>query len=141
MPIKIESVDEDSPSKEETVFKRRNYPRIDKNYRIAYRLIDAEQFENIPVSSYAVNISGGGLCFTATEPFAKGAMIALDIAAADAHPSVLALAQVKWCKDRGDHFDIGAEFWWIGWRDNQVQHSMADFLSKQTTGEQLALTS
>jgi hypothetical protein len=41
MPIKTESGNEDSPGKEETVFKRRKYPRIDKDYRIAYRLIDA----------------------------------------------------------------------------------------------------
>ena len=123
------------------MFKRRKYPRIDQDYRIAYRLINAEQFESAPVSSFAVNISGGGLCFTAHEPFAKGAMLALDITGNDVHPSLLALAQVRWCKDRGDHFDIGAEFWWIGWRDSHVQHSMADFLSKQATGESLALTS
>lgn len=123
------------------MFKRRTYPRIDKDCRIAYKLIDSDQFGGAPINSFAVNISGGGLCFTTREPFAKGAMVALDIATTDAPSSILALAQVKWCKDRGDHFDIGAEFWWIGWRDSHVQHSMADFLSKHTAAEQPALTS
>jgi hypothetical protein len=117
------------------LFKRRKYPRIDKEYSIAYRLIDAEQFERQSVSSCAVNISGGGACFTASEALAKGSMVALDINADDLQSSILALAQVKWCKNRGDHYDVGAEFWWIGWRDSHVQHSMADFLAIQTTGD------
>jgi c-di-GMP-binding flagellar brake protein YcgR len=132
LPIKIESANYDSTRKEGALFKRRKYPRIDKEYAIAYRVIDAKQFERQAVSGGAINISGGGACFTAKEALEKGAMIALDINAHDLQSSILALAQVKWCKDQGDHYDVGAEFWWIGWRDSQVQHSMADFISMQT---------
>jgi hypothetical protein len=102
-------------------------------------MVDQEQFDRNPVSSLAVNISGGGLCFTTEEPLDKGSMVALDIDADDLHSSILALAKIKWCKPlSGTTYEIGAEFWWIGWRDNDAQHTVADFISTNTAAKRIS---
>lgn len=121
------------------MFKRRKFPRVSKEYRVSYSMVDQEQFDRNPVSSLAVNISGGGLCFTTKDPLDKGSMIALDIDADDLHSSILALAKIKWCKPlSGDTYEIGAEFWWIGWRDNDAQNTVADFISTSTAAKRLS---
>lgn len=117
------------------MFQSRKFPRVSKEYRVSYSLVDQEQFDRNPVSSLAVNISGGGICFTAEEPLAKGSMVALDIDADDLHSSILALAKVKWCKANGTSYEVGAEFWWIGWRDNEAQTTVADFISTSTAAK------
>lgn len=121
------------------MFKRRKFPRVSKEYSVSYSMVDQEQFDRNPVSSLAVNISGGGLCFTTEEPLDKGSMVALDIDADDLHSSILALAKVKWCKPlSGTAYEIGAEFWWIGWRDNDAQHTVADFISTNTAAKRIS---
>ena len=122
------------------MLKNRQFPRVSKDYSVSYSLVDQEQFDRNPVSSLAVNISGGGICFSAQEHLAKGSMVALDIDADDLHSSILALAKVKWCKNRGDDYEIGAEFWWIGWRDNEAQSSVADFINANTAAERITST-
>jgi hypothetical protein len=115
------------------VFQRRKFPRIAKNYQISYTPIDKDQFENNPISSLAVNISGGGLCFEASEAVEPDTVLTLEITSGTFHSPILALARVAWCKPRGEVYEIGAEFWWIGWRDNQVQSTIADFIASNTT--------
>ncbi len=122
------------------MFKRRKFPRVSKDYRISYSLVDQEQFDRNPVSSLAVNISGGGLCFTTDEPLEKGSMVAFDIDADDLHSSILALAKIKWSKREGDVYEIGAEFWWIGWRDNDAQNTVADFITTSTAAQRIGIT-
>jgi hypothetical protein len=110
---------------------------VGKNYNISYTLIDKEQFQSNPLSSLAVNISGGGLCFEASEALEKEALIALEINSDDFRSAILALARVAWCKQKGDIYEVGAEFWWIGWRDNQAQATMADFIASKTAAQQI----
>ncbi len=114
------------------MFQRRKFPRVSKHYQVSYTPVDADQFQSNPVSSLAVNISGGGLCFEADEALQKDAMIALEINSDDFRSAILALARVAWCKPKGEAYEVGAEFWWIGWRDNQAQSSIADFIAAQT---------
>jgi hypothetical protein len=120
------------------VFKRRQFPRVSKEYRISYSHIDQEQFDHSPVNSLAVNISGGGICFNASEPLAKGSMVALDIQADDLRSSILALAKIKWCKAQRDQYEVGAEFWWIGWRDSEAQNAVADFITTNSAARRLS---
>lgn len=124
-------------NKERAVFKRRQFPRVSKEYRVSYSLVDQEQFDCRPFNSLAVNISGGGICFTVAEPLAKGSMVALDIDADDLQSSILALAKIRWCKAQGKAYEVGADFWWIGWRDNDAQHTVADFITAKTAAQRL----
>jgi hypothetical protein len=114
------------------VFQRRKFPRVGKNYHVSYTTIDREQFTQNPVHSLAVNISGGGLCFEAKEALEKDSLVALEIHADDFRSAILALACVAWCKQKGEAYEVGAEFWWIGWRDNEAQTTMANFIATTT---------
>ena len=115
------------------MFGRRKFPRINKNYNVSYKSIEKGQFEDNPISSLAVNISGGGICFEANEKLAKGSVVALEINANNLESSILGLARVAWCKPRGDRYEVGAEFWWVGWRDNETQNHIADYIATKTT--------
>ena len=76
-----------SGMKEILVFHRRKFPRIGKNYQLSYTIIDKAQFEENPLSSLVVNISGGGLCFEASSDLAKDTIVALEINSDDSHLS------------------------------------------------------
>jgi hypothetical protein len=115
------------------MFWRRRFPRLRKDFQIAYRMVDQEKFNNDPISSLALNISGGGVCFEAVDNLQKGAVVALDIRSDDFSAPVLALAKVVWCKPHGAMYQVGAEFWWVGWGDDQAQATIANYVAAQTT--------
>jgi c-di-GMP-binding flagellar brake protein YcgR len=119
------------------VFQRRKFPRIGKHCHLSYTTVDKTQLENNPLSSLVINISGGGLCFEAGEDLAKDTIVALEITSDDSHPAILALARVVWCKSKGDRHEVGAEFWWIGWRDNTAQTTIADFIAARTAHQKV----
>jgi hypothetical protein len=47
---------------------------------------------------------------------------------------IIAMAKAVWCKKRrmDDMFDLGCEFYWVGWKDDSAQKSLADFIKDQT---------
>ena len=115
------------------MFWRRRFPRLRKDFQITYRMVDQDKLDHDPVKSLAVNISGGGVCFEATDNLQKGALVALDIRSDDFNAPVLALAKVVWCKPHGARYEVGAEFWWVGWGDDQAQATIANYVAAQTT--------
>jgi Tfp pilus assembly protein PilZ len=86
-----------------------------------------------------LNISGGGVCFEATENLQKGDLVALEIRSDDFNAPILALTKVVWCKPKGEVHKVGAEFWWIGWGDNQAQRTIANYVAAQTTSAIVSL--
>ena len=112
---------------------RRRFPRLSKDFQVTYRMVEQEKFDNDPIKSLALNISGGGLCFEAAANLQKGALVALDIRSDDFNSPILALAKVVWCKPHGAKYQVGAEFWWVGWGDDQAQTTIANYVAAQTT--------
>ena len=121
------------------MFWRRRFPRLRKDFQITYRMVDQEKFDHDPIKSLALNISGGGVCFEATENFQKGALVALDIRSDDFNAPILALAKVVWCKPHRAGYQVGAEFWWVGWGDDQAQTTIANYVTAQTTATSLSM--
>jgi len=112
---------------------RRKFPRLDEKWDVDYRTITSEEFREDPISVLTVNISGGGICFEADEEIAKGTMLALELNS-EAFPSpIIALAKAAWCKRerKKEIYEVGAEFWWIGWKDSDAQNTVAEYISKQ----------
>ena len=70
------------------MFWRRRFPRLRKDFQIMYRMVDQEKFDYDPIKSLALNISGGGVCFEATNNFQKGALVALDIRSVGSSPAI-----------------------------------------------------
>ena len=121
----------------------RRFPRLRKEFQIAYKLLDQEKFYNDPISTLALNISGGGICFETTDRLEKGALVSLDIRSDDFTMPILALVKVVWCRRsdtigtpcarQGDRYKVGAEFWWVGWADNHAQAAIANFVTTHLT--------
>lgn len=114
------------------MFRHRKFPRLSKDFHVTYRLINKEKFANDPISSLALNISGGGLCFESAEPLQRDALVALSIHSEDFRVPILALVKIAWCKAKGKSYNVGAEFWWVGWHDHEAQNAIANYVAGQT---------
>ena len=84
------------------------------------------------LSSFALNISAGGICFETKESLPPDTLVALSLQANDLLKPLLALAKVVWCnKQKGAIYTIGAEFWWVGWHDPFIQKNITDYVTSQ----------
>lgn len=63
------------------------------------------------------DVSRGGLCFSADCPLRKGAPIHIEIPMEES--SYGADGMVAWCREEGDHFEVGVKF-----RDNSTSYNV-----------------
>ena len=116
------------------MLKKRKFPRIDPNWQLKYRTLEKHVDQNSPLSSLAINVSGGGVCFTSKSEVPAETMLALEIESPDLEMPIIAMAKAVWCKKRrmDAMFDVGCEFYWVGWKDDSAQKSLADYIKTQT---------
>ncbi len=117
-----------------TTIKRRAFPRVSGSCPVQYRPLkgDPGVALNGPSDAVMNNISGGGISFTAPEPVAEGQMLALQVDLPGFPAGVISMGKVVWCQPSDDEpgrFDLGVEFWWVGWKDHDVQKQINDFIS------------
>lgn len=112
---------------------KRKFPRLGKIWDLDYRIISSEEFKGNPLKGLTVNISGGGICFEANNDIPKGTMLALELKSTIFPSSIIALGKAIWCHKEGekDKYEVGAEFWWTGWKDNEAQKAVAEYIGKQ----------
>jgi len=115
------------------MFDKRKFPRLGEIWELDYRTITSKEFKVNPLSSFTVNISGGGIRFEADEEIPKGTMLALELKSTIFPSSIIGLGKTIWCKmgRKEDKYDVGVEFWWTGWRDNNTQKAVAEYISKK----------
>jgi len=116
------------------MLKKRKFPRIDPNWQLKYRTLEKHVDQNSPLSSLAINVSGGGVCFTTKSEVPAETMLALEIESPDLEMPIIAMAKAVWSKKRhmDNMYDLGCEFYWVGWKDDSAQKSLADFIKDQT---------
>jgi len=116
---------------------RRKFPRLDEKWRITYRLLEREEFFNGSIRQLTVNVSVGGLRFETEQEIAPETMLALEIQSDMFQSAILAISKVIWCKKAEVGYEIGAEFWWIGWHKNDAQNAVANYIASalKTRGE------
>lgn len=114
---------------------KRKFPRVGKIWDLDYRVIGPEEFESNALPSLTVNISGGGLCFETNQEIPEGTMLALELKSTVFPSPIIALAKAVWCRKtiQEEKYDVGAEFWWTGWKDNDAQKAVLDYVSKKIT--------
>jgi len=114
------------------MFEKRKFPRLGESWDIDYQIIRSMEIKNNTIDGLTVNISGGGICFQANEEIPKGTMLAIELKSAEFNSSIMALAKTVWCKEKDINvYDVGAEFWWTGWKSNNSQKAMLNYVSKQ----------
>lgn len=117
-----------------TMLKKRKFPRIGENWQLKFRVIEKQVMQGSPLDSMALNVSGGGVCFSSRQEVKPGSMLALEIQTPGFDMPMIAMAKAVWCKKHrlDDVFELGCEFWWVGWKDNTAQEALADYIKKQT---------
>lgn len=116
------------------MLKKRKFPRIGENWLLKFRVIEKQVMQGSPLDSMALNVSGGGVCFSSQQEVKPGSLLALEIQAPGFDMPMIAMAKAVWCKKRRleNAFELGCEFWWVGWKDNTAQEALADYIKKQT---------
>jgi c-di-GMP-binding flagellar brake protein YcgR len=116
------------------MMKRRKFPRVDQSWRLKYRALDKQVDRESPLSSLAVNVSSGGICFTTAEAVPINSMLAIEVESPELRMPIIAMARTVWCRRRlGDGmYDLGCEFYWVGWKEDSAQKALADYLKSQT---------
>jgi hypothetical protein len=109
---------------------RRRFPRLRSAVQIRYREVHGDAFPGEQSEGLTVNISGGGVCFSASQPIEPGRIIAVEMNLPDFEAPVVTLGRAAWCEEAGDAYEIGVEFWWIGWGDPEVQRSIGDYIRR-----------
>ena len=120
------------------MLKKRKFPRIHQNWQLKYRKLEKHVDANSPLSGLAINLSGGGVCFTTRDEIAPESLLALEIESPELQMPIIAMARAVWCKRRhfDEMFDLGCEFYWVGWKDDSAQQSLADYIKTQTADYQ-----
>ena len=114
---------------------KRKFPRLGKVWNLDYRKISSEEFKEELLRSITVNISGGGICFEAEEEIAEGTILALELQSTVFPSPIIAVGMATWCQKQKnkDKYEVGVEFWWMGWQDLDAQQALAEYISKQTS--------
>lgn len=109
---------------------KRKFPRLADNCLLKYQIVDHDSFRKNQLDAEIVNLSGGGIQFTTRWQLPPKTLLAIEMQAPAFDMPVVAIANTIWCAKRSndDAFDVGCEFWWLGWKDNEIQKSLADYI-------------
>ncbi len=107
---------------------RRRFPRLSESCLIRVRPLTGFTLPGEGVEAMTVNISGGGLCYHSDVPIDVGGFVAVELTLPDFPSPVLALARAAFSGSSGPPYEIGLEFWWVGWGDDSAQRAIADFI-------------
>jgi hypothetical protein len=110
----------------------RVFPRVSASCEITWRVVDdASLGDTAPPSEggFLQNISGGGLCFSTATPPPVGIMLALKLRLPELPTPVIALGRAAWVEEGAAGFEVGVEFWWIGWQDEGVQAEIRNLIT------------
>jgi hypothetical protein len=109
---------------------RRSFPRLKDSVQIRYREVRSEVFPGDEAEGFTINISGGGVCFSSQKPLEPGQILAVEMAIPEFESPVVTLGRVVWCEKGSESYEVGTEFWWIGWGDEDVQRSIGEYIRR-----------
>ena len=111
---------------------KREFLRLSEIWDLDYKIIALEDIKKSTISSLTVNIGGGGVCFETNKEIPAGAMLVLELKSKHFPSPIIALAKSVWCKKakKKDKFDVGIQFWWTGWKDNDSKEAVSEHIIK-----------
>lgn len=110
---------------------RRRFPRLRESCHIRVKSLDEGGVPARGVDAITVNISGGGLCYLSQEPVEEGRFLAVELELPEFGSPVVALARASYCGPAGAGYEIGIEFWWVGWGDESAQRAIAEYIKHE----------
>jgi len=98
----------------------RKWPRAEASGKLRYWIVQPPEPLSDPFNGSVMNVSRGGMAFLGTEATPVDSVILAELSVASLPGRTVAcMARVVWCEDSpaSSQYNIGAEFWWIGWAD------------------------
>jgi hypothetical protein len=56
-------------------------------------------------------------------------MLALKMKLAELPAPIIALGRVTWVEEGASGYEVGVEFWWIGWQDEGLQAEIRNLIT------------
>ena len=111
---------------------KREFLRLSEIWDLNYKIIALEDLKKSTINSLTVNIGGGGVRFVADEEIPAGAMLVLELKSKHFPSPIISIAKSIWCKKakKKDKFDVGVQFWWTGWKDNDSKEAVSEHIVK-----------
>lgn len=108
----------------------KKFPKLSDDWELKYRKIQRENFQEKALSTLVQNVSGGGVSFTAKEALPPESLLAIEMNHQDLKSPVIAIVNTVWCEKRrlDAMYDLGCEFWWIGWKNNEDQEKLSEYI-------------
>jgi hypothetical protein len=116
---------------------RRRFPRLSKSCSIRVRPLSGMTPDDAGLDAVTVNISGGGLCYQSGHSVAPGSFVAVELQMPDLESPVLALARAAFCSGEASPYEVGLEFWWVGWGDDSAQRAISDLIKSELRQQDL----
>ena len=110
---------------------RREFPRLREACNIRVRPIAGANLPAEPLEAMTVNISGGGLCFSSETEMNAGDFVAVELTLPEFPSPVVALARTVFCRPDQAMFEVGLEFWWVGWGDDTAQRAISQYIKTE----------
>ena len=108
---------------------KRRFPRLKDSCILRYRKVEADALPEEGIDALTVNISGGGICFSSPTAVDPGALLAIELTLPDFSSAVVSFGRAVWCEPEDDgKFQVGMEFWWIGWGDDGAQRAISEYI-------------
>jgi c-di-GMP-binding flagellar brake protein YcgR len=120
-----------TPSKKPSEERRRE-PRVGATFPVKYKVLDEQGRARSNVKGSAINISGSGVRFHTDEKLDSGCLISAELRLPKADADVIAVGKVAWSRPAHEGgFEVGVEFWWMGWRSEDAQQALADYVKSK----------
>jgi hypothetical protein len=110
---------------------RRKFPRLRASCSIRVKPIAGAAAPREGVDAMTVNISGGGLCYQSVVAVRTGEFLAVEMNLPEFESPVVAMGRATYCERAGEGYDVGVEFWWVGWGDDSAQRAIADYIKTE----------
>ena len=110
---------------------RRKFPRLRASCSIRVKPIAGASPPREGADAMTVNISGGGLCYRSATSVRTGDFLAVEMGLPEFESPVVAMGRATFCDKAGDGYDVGVEFWWVGWGDDSAQRAIADYIKTE----------
>jgi hypothetical protein len=110
---------------------RRKFPRLRDSCSIRVRPIAGGSLPRDGIDAVTVNISGGGLCYRSAEPLERGEFLAVEMNLPEYNSPIVAMGRVAHCDAEAAGYEVGIEFWWVGWGDDNAQRAISDYIKTE----------
>jgi hypothetical protein len=109
----------------------RRFPRLREACAIRVKPIAGASVPGDGVDAMTGNISGGGLCYRSPEPVRTGDFLAVEMNMPEFSSPIVAMGRAAYCDRGAAGYEVGIEFWWVGWGDDSAQRAISDYIKTE----------